>query len=165
MTKLKHPGYAIGSFGLHLNLYSGPVYLLIFTVIVSLVLLVLCFDGKMRLTKTIHPIENEVGEGKKPKSNLLEFIRLNSWNFSRNWSINSSKRSTFRYNCRSCLLLHSFFDDYFYGIRAFSFNALHASRFSLDSSAGYFGFFNHASFYWSDRCCLVFNLHKWIFEG
>lgn len=58
MAKLKYPGYELASTGLHLNLYSAPIYFLILTIIVSVVLLVGWFDGKMRLLKN-KPLEKE----------------------------------------------------------------------------------------------------------
>ncbi|KAI6189704.1 hypothetical protein M3Y97_00037600 [Aphelenchoides bicaudatus] len=67
MTRLKYPGYELGSTGLNLHLYSAPVYLLIITAVVSIVLLLICFDGKMRLMKTAKPIENGL-EDKKIKA-------------------------------------------------------------------------------------------------
>jgi hypothetical protein len=71
MSHLKYPGLEIGSTGLHLNLYSAPTYLLILTIIVSVILLIFWFDGKMRLLKSPSPINSEIVEENKAKGMLF----------------------------------------------------------------------------------------------
>jgi hypothetical protein len=52
-------------------MYTAPIYLLVATAVISIIMLLCCFDGKMKLmkTKAPPPIENEVGESQKPKGN------------------------------------------------------------------------------------------------
>lgn len=63
---MKYPGIELG-YGLHLNLYSAPIYLLIITIFVSVILLTFWFDGKMRLLKSKPVEEKEFENKKKPK--------------------------------------------------------------------------------------------------
>ncbi|CAD5232749.1 unnamed protein product [Bursaphelenchus xylophilus] len=53
MSLLKYPGYEM-PFGVHMNLYTAPMYLLLVTTIISVILLVCCFDGTMRV-----PVRNK----------------------------------------------------------------------------------------------------------
>lgn len=120
-TQFGFPGIAIGLTGLHLNLYSAPVYLMILAIFISMFLILLFFDGKMRLLKTaVHPIEHpdEIVEEKKTKSRPC--IKQTSNTVTRGYryhrSLPSSKEPTIWLYRRFCVLLNQISDDYWYGV-------------------------------------------------
>lgn len=56
---IKYPGLKL-LFGTHLNLYTAPIYFTIFISITGIVMLVLYFDGRMRiLDPTV--VEEDIG--------------------------------------------------------------------------------------------------------
>lgn len=64
LSLIKYPGYELFG-GLHFNVYSAPIYIFIATLLVSIVLLLTCFDGKMRLLKV--PVEKDEATSGKTK--------------------------------------------------------------------------------------------------
>ncbi|CAD5223297.1 unnamed protein product [Bursaphelenchus okinawaensis] len=53
VSLMSYPGILM-PFGVHLNLYTAPMYLVLLTTIISVILLICCFDGTMRV-----PIRNK----------------------------------------------------------------------------------------------------------
>jgi hypothetical protein len=43
------------------------MYLIIATIIISIILLLIYFDGKMRILKAVQPTEEEIADGMKSK--------------------------------------------------------------------------------------------------
>lgn len=52
LSQLGYPGYSLFG-GLHLNSYTAPMYLILATTIVALVLLIFMFDGTMKVEEKI----------------------------------------------------------------------------------------------------------------
>ncbi|CAD5232750.1 unnamed protein product [Bursaphelenchus xylophilus] len=63
MTLLPYPGFEM-PFGVHLNLYTAPMYFVLLTVIISIVLLVVWFDGRMHVKDYPKKIPDIKSEGR-----------------------------------------------------------------------------------------------------